>query len=83
MRDYLAEDGCPGALPETFSRRQWLQTAMTGFGMFALQGMLAEESRAGQRSLLKPHFKPKVKRVVFCYMDGGVSHVDSLTPNPN
>jgi hypothetical protein len=50
--------------------------------MFALTGMLAEESRADQRPLLKPHFKPKVKRIVFCYMDGGVSHVDSFDPKP-
>jgi predicted metallopeptidase len=29
-----------------------------------------------------PHFAPRAKRVVFCFMDGGVSHVDSFDPKP-
>ena len=29
-----------------------------------------------------PHFPPKAKRVIFLYMSGGVSHVDSFDPKP-
>jgi len=29
-----------------------------------------------------PHFSPKAKRVIFLYMSGGVSHVDSFDPKP-
>ena len=29
-----------------------------------------------------PHFAPKAKRVIFLYMSGGVSHVDSWDPKP-
>ena len=29
------------------------------------------------------HFAPKAKRVIFCFMPGGVSHVDSFDPKPN
>jgi hypothetical protein len=29
-----------------------------------------------------PHFTPKAKNVIFCFMDGGVSHVDSFDPKP-
>ncbi len=30
----------------------------------------------------EPHFQPKAKRVIFLYMSGGVSHVDTLDPKP-
>ncbi len=30
----------------------------------------------------KPHFTPKAKSVIFCFMSGGVSHVDSFDPKP-
>jgi hypothetical protein len=30
----------------------------------------------------RPHFTPRAKRVIFCFMDGGVSHVDSFDPKP-
>ncbi len=53
-----------------------LARAATGFGMLGLQGLLAE--RRGQ----KPHHEPKVKHVIFCFMSGGVSHIDSFDPKP-
>ena len=59
------------------NRRQMLSTCSTGFGMLALQGL------SGQNQLLsKPHFTPKAKYVIFCYMSGGVSHVDTFDPKP-
>ncbi len=33
-------------------------------------------------ALPRPHFAPKAKNVIFCFMDGGVSHVDSFDPKP-
>ncbi len=30
----------------------------------------------------RPHFAPRAKNVIFCFMDGGVSHVDSFDPKP-
>ncbi len=57
------------------NRRQMLSTCSTGFGMLALQGL------SGQNQLFaKPHFTPKAKNVIFCYMSGGVSHVDTFDP---
>ena len=51
-----------------------------------LSQMLAEESqRAGDQDPLSAkatHFTPKAKRVIFLYMSGGVSHVDSWDPKP-
>ena len=29
-----------------------------------------------------PHFAPKAKRVIFLFMTGGVSHVDTFDPKP-
>src|SRR5438552_7151918 len=68
-----------------FTRRQMLTTSANGFGLLALSGLLAEEAGAtptvdSVRSSF--HFAPKVKHVIFCFMDGGVSHVDSFDPKP-
>ena len=59
------------------NRRQLLSKCSTGFGLLALQGLI------GQNQLIaKPHFPPKAKNVIFCYMSGGVSHVDTFDPKP-
>ncbi len=67
-----------------------LRNTACGFGAVALAALLADESYAGlsqdpatdagKRSL--PHTTPKAKRVVFLYMDGGPSQVDSFDPKP-
>ncbi len=67
-----------------------LRRASTGFGMLALAALTAErpraaatDGRAGAHSPTKrPHFPPKVKNVIFCYMSGGMSQVDSFDPKP-
>ena len=76
------------------NRRQMLQRAAGGFGAIALQAMLADEMLADELSTEKkgksqdplapkqPHFEPKAKRVIFLYMTGGVSHVDSFDHKP-
>ena len=60
------------------SRRHFLHQAACGFGGVALAAMLGEESRAGSA----PHFAPRAKRVIFLFMHGGVSHVDTFDPKP-
>ena len=61
----------------SMNRRQMLSKCSTGFGLLALQGLV------GQNQLIaKPHFPPKAKNVIFCYMSGGVSHVDTFDPKP-
>ena len=66
---------------------QMLARCSSGFGMVALAGLMADEARAKPQSddpLLpkKPDFQPRAKSVIFCYMSGGVSHVDSFDPKP-
>ena len=71
------------------TRREVLQRAVGGFGAIALSGMLADESPANEGNSSadplapkKPHHVPRAKRVIFLYMTGGVSHVDSFDPKP-
>jgi len=62
------------------SRREMLTQCSTGFGMLALQGLVANSAFAGKSR--QSHFKPRAKHVILCYMSGGVSQVDSFDPKP-
>jgi hypothetical protein len=70
------------------SRRELLTRASTGFGLMALTGLLGLERARGAvslsaaRGLGRPQFRPRAKRVIFCYMSGGVSHLDTFDPKP-
>ena len=57
------------------------QTAQ-GFGAVALTGLLSRSSHAALAGDQQPHFEPKADSVIFLYMDGGVSQVDSWDPKP-
>jgi len=61
------------------SRRQMLTSASTGFGMAALAGLMQAETPMVHRA---KRFAPKARSVIFCYMSGGVSHIDSFDPKP-
>ncbi len=73
---------CPGVLPVN-SRRGFLKQTSAGFGWLALAGLLGEQSQlqAAPQST-PPHHAPRVKNVIFCFMDGGPSHVDTFDPKP-
>ena len=64
------------------SRRQFLHSAVAGSLIFPgiVQQLLAESSEP----LLprEPHFPAKAKHVIFLFMTGGVSHVDTFDPKP-
>jgi hypothetical protein len=70
------------------TRRQMLQRFANGFGMVALAGLLAEESRSeaaaeapiNPLAVRSPHFPPRARRVIFLFMSGGPSHVDTFDP---
>ena len=69
---------CPGCRAAGLSRRDVLRRTSNGFGLMALSALMADRSYAGL-SAPAPHFAPKVKNVIFCYMPGGVSHIDTLS----
>ena len=69
------------------TRRELLQRLACGFGGMALAGLLAEEAMGDAPSAdplapKRPHFPAKAKRVIFLFMHGGVSHVDTFDPKP-
>ncbi|MFN7937026.1 MAG: DUF1501 domain-containing protein [Bryobacteraceae bacterium] len=64
------------------SRRELLQLASTGFGSLALAGLLDAESRANPLAVKQPHFPAKAKRVIFLFMHGGPSQVDTFDYKP-
>ena len=57
-------------------RREFLKRCATGFGGLALTSLLEDERQP------RPHHVPRVRSVIFLYMDGGVSQVDSFDPKP-
>ena len=73
---------CPGHLP-VLNRRGFLQNSSTGFGWLALAGLMGKQTSAqAAPPQLKPHHAARVKNVIFCFMDGGPSHVDTFDPKP-
>src|SRR5260370_10673046 len=73
------------------SRRAFLQRVGGGFGMLALAGLLsqeglleaAEEDRSIQPlAPRKPHFSAKAKSVIWLFMNGGPTHVDTWDYKP-
>lgn len=63
------------------SRREFLTRSGAGFGAVALAGMLAGQQRA-IAAAVGPHFTPRAKRVIFLFMEGGPSHIDTFDPKP-
>ena len=63
------------------SRRDLLACSSTGFGLMALNVVLAEQALADGRQPAA-RLRPRAKHVIFCFMSGGVSHVDSFDPKP-
>ncbi|MFO0904340.1 MAG: DUF1501 domain-containing protein [Pirellulales bacterium] len=76
-----------------FSRRQALTGLACGFGGVALRGLLAEQAQAAEGAELAgaaadplaprpPHLPAKAKRMIFLFMQGGPSHVDTFDYKP-
>ena len=70
------------------SRRHFLRTAGGGFGLLALASLLAEDNLLAAADDLnplapkRPHFGAKAKRVIFLFMSGGPSHLETFYPKP-
>jgi hypothetical protein len=67
------------------TRRDFLRRSACGFGWLAFSALAAAQSSSGYTSPLaiKPtHFAPKAKRVIFLFMSGGPSHVDTFDWKP-
>jgi len=76
---------CGNFQEQPLTRREMLTRCANGFGGVALLSMLAEEGQANTFNPLapkKPHFKAKATSIIFLYMDGGPSQVDTFDPKP-
>lgn len=77
-------------LPVT--RRQMLCQLGNGFGALGLASVLSEQGLLGATTVpsgavnplapKQPHFAPRAKRVIFLFMGGGPSQVDTFDPKP-
>ena len=87
---------CGKFVPRPVTRREMLARCALGFGGVSLLAMLADEARAapgtpgtpgtgpkpGPLAPRQPHFTAKARHVIFLYMDGGPSQVDTFDPKP-
>ena len=68
------------------SRRRMLCKCANGFGGMALAYLLADKFAAASQSNplapRPPHYEPRAKSVIFLFMDGGPSQVDTFDPKP-
>ncbi|MCH2591947.1 MAG: DUF1501 domain-containing protein [Pedosphaera sp.] len=81
----MHSEGCRNYLPLPISRREMLGRCAGGFGAVALSSLLADPIYGKSSSPFaphKPHHEPQAKNIIFLYMDGGVSQVDSFDPKP-
>jgi hypothetical protein len=81
----MSDSTSPAALP---SRRQMLRRAGAGFGSLALAALLADEAAGIPPTASHPleprppHFPARARRVIFLFMPGGPSQVDTFDPKP-
>ena len=76
---------CNNFMSKPLSRREMLGRCAGGFGAVALSSLLADPAFGKTKSPFAPrstHHHPKAKSVIFLYMDGGVSQVDSFDYKP-
>ena len=64
------------------SRRDALKGLSAGFGYMAFVGLASQAAVISPLAPRRPHFVPKAKRVIFCCMRGGPSHVDTFDHKP-
>ena len=93
MNRKQAAQHCGRFAQGVLTRREMLSRCGTGFGAVALWALLGEKAfgagpaRAADPAMApwstrSPHFAPKARSIIFLYMDGGVSQVDSFDPKP-
>jgi hypothetical protein len=87
----MSRTHCQRFRPHPRTRRELLQMAGCGFGAVAMSHLLGQQRvaaetdsprRNSELGVRPTHFEPKALSVIFLYMDGGVSQVDSFDPKP-
>src|SRR5438876_1224863 len=83
---------CKHFIPAPISRREMLIQCANGFGAVALAALLGDSAFGAALSPVSeshdplaprpPHYKARAKSVIFLFMDGGPSQVDTFDPKP-
>ena len=83
-------DHCGNFAPRALTRREMLSRCANGFGAIALTALLSDKAfgnavgtDSGPHNSLAPHppqFPARARQVIFLYMDGGPSQVDTFDP---
>ena len=67
-------------------RRNFLTSLSSGLAGISLASLLQDEQQSQAATHLPPdgksHFPPKAKSVIWMFMRGGVSHMESFDPKP-
>src|SRR6266545_3882104 len=88
----IIENRLPILRPRTMTRRELIFHAGAGFSGLALTALLdrddllaaeLQRKRANPLAAKPPMFPAKAKSVIFLFMYGGVSHVDTFDPKPD
>ncbi len=71
----------------SLSRREMLERSAIGFGSVALSSMMLQESYGATTqsvgaSVVNPHLNPTATSIIFLFMGGGPSQVDTFDPKP-
>src|ERR1700751_5190557 len=86
MSLFMFHDRVNGHFRPAVTRRDVLARAAHGFGAIALASLLDPPARSAARvnplAAKPPHFAPKAKSVIFLFMVGAPSHVDTFDPKP-
>src|SRR5262245_46007540 len=64
------------------NRRDALKTLGSGFGMLGLAGLIHGQTTRNPLAPKQPHFPAKAKHVIFLFLNGGISQVDTFDPKP-
>ena len=73
---------CQRFIAPPITRREMLSRTANGFGAVALAAMMAEQGLASEIRRPGFHHKPAARNVIFLYMDGGPSQVDTFDYKP-
>ena len=64
------------------SRRAFFSSLGLGFANLALSTMLADEAAATERGASNSRFPPRAKSVIWVFLSGGYSHLETFDPKP-
>ena len=69
-------------IPNQYSRRTFLNHRLTGLGGLALGRLLLNDRLGAAGTVVGPHYKPRIKRVIHMCMAGGPSHLETFDYKP-